>query len=313
MWSRKAIDLSKSDRKGYKGMDCIEKKRTEIDNQVLTGERALFQGHDLLIQDTIFVDGESPLKESRNIELLNCMFKWKYPLWYAKHIAVKNSTWFEMGRAGVWYTDNISVEDCAIEAPKNFRRCHDVSLRNVSFPNAAETLWNCDGVTLDQVVATGDYFAMNSQNMDIRGLTLYGNYSFDGVQNVTIRHSRLLSKDAFWNSDHVTVYDSFISGEYLGWNAKNLTLINCTVESLQGMCYIDNLVMKNCKLLNTTLAFEYSTVDAEIDSRIDSVMNPTSGIIRADSIGELIMERDKIDPEKTTIICKKEAAKGNCA
>lgn len=308
----KAIELSKSDRKGYKGMDCIEKKRTEIDNQVLTGERALFQGHDLLIQDTIFVDGESPLKESRNIELLNCMFKWKYPLWYAKHIAVKNSTWFEMGRAGVWYTDNISVEDCAIEAPKNFRRCHDVSLRNVSFPNAAETLWNCDGVTLDQVVATGDYFAMNSQNMDIRGLTLYGNYSFDGVQNVTIRHSRLLSKDAFWNSDHVTVYNSFISGEYLGWNAKNLTLINCTVESLQGMCYIDNLVMKNCKLLNTTLAFEYSTVDAEIDSRIDSVMNPTSGIIRADSIGELIMERDKIDPEKTTIICKKEAAKGNC-
>ena len=294
-------------------MDCIEKKRTEIDNQVLTGERALFQGHDLLIQDTIFVDGESPLKESRNIELLNCMFKWKYPLWYAKHIAVKNSTWFEMGRAGVWYTDDISVEDCAIEAPKNFRRCHDVTLRNVSFPNAAETLWNCDGVTLDQVVATGDYFAMNSQNMDIRGLTLYGNYSFDGVQNVTIRHSRLLSKDAFWNSDHVTVYNSFISGEYLGWNAKNLTLINCTVESLQGMCYIDNLVMKNCKLLNTTLAFEYSTVDAEIDSRIDSVMNPTSGIIRADSIGELIMERDKIDPEKTTIICKKEAAKGNCA
>ena len=273
----------------------------------------MFQGHDLLIQDTIFVDGESPLKESRNIELLNCMFKWKYPLWYAKHIAVKNSTWFEMGRAGVWYTDDISVEDCAIEAPKNFRRCHDVSLRNVSFPNAAETLWNCNGVTLDQVVATGDYFAMNSQNMDIRGLTLYGNYSFDGVQNVTIRHSRLLSKDAFWNSDHVTVYNSFISGEYLGWNAKNLTLINCTVESLQGMCYIDNLVMKNCKLLNTTLAFEYSTVDAEIDSRIDSVMNPTSGIIRADSIGELIMERDKIDPEKTTIICKKEAAKGNCA
>lgn len=130
---------------------------------------------------------------------------------------------------------------------------------------------------------------------------------------MTIRHSRLLSKDAFWNSDHVTVYDSFISGEYLGWNAKNLTLINCTVESLQGMCYIDNLVMKNCKLLNTTLAFEYSTVDAEIDSRIDSVMNPTSGIIRADSIGELMMERDKIDPEKTTIICKKEAAKGNCA
>ena len=72
------------------------------------------------------------------------------------------------------------------------------------------------------------------------------------------------------------------------------------------MRYIENLVMKNCKLLNTTLAFEYSTVDAEIDSHIESVMNPTGGTIRAESIGELILERDKIDPQKTTIVCKKE-------
>ncbi|MCC8044809.1 MAG: DUF3737 family protein [Clostridiales bacterium] len=280
----------------------MEEKK-EICQKRLTGERALFQGHDLKIRDTIFDDGESPLKESRNIELEGCMFKWKYPLWYAKNISVKNCTWFEMGRAGVWYTDHITVEDSAIEAPKNFRRCSDLTLRNVSFPNAAETLWSCRGIRLEQVMAKGDYFAMNCEDMDVRDFTLYGNYSFDGARNVEIRHSRLLSKDSFWNSENVTVYDSFISGEYLGWNAKNLTLINCTVESLQGMCYIDNLVMKNCRLLNTTLAFEYSTVDAEIDSHIDSVLNPSGGVIRAESIGELILERDKIDPEKTRIIC----------
>ena len=95
----------------------------------------------------------------------------------------------------------------------------------------------------------------------------------------------MLSKDAFWNSENVTVYDSFISCEYLGWNAKKLTLIGCTIESLQGMCYIDHLVMKDCKLINTTLAFEYSTVDAQITYKIDSVLNPTSGEIRAKSIG----------------------------
>jgi hypothetical protein len=235
------------------------------------------------------------------------MFKWKYPLWYAKNISVKNCVWFDMARAGVWYTDNICIEDTAIEAPKNFRRCHDLTLRNVSIPNAAETLWNCDRVTLEQVTAKGDYFAMNSRNMTIDNLTLYGNYSFDGSENVEIRNARLLSKDAFWNSDNITVYDSFISGEYLGWNAKNLTLINCTVESLQGMCYIDNLVMKNCKLINTTLAFEYSTVDADITGKIDSVLNPSGGVIRADSIAELKIEKDKVDPDKTTIICRQEA------
>ena len=278
----------------------------------LTGERALFQSKDLRIVDTIFADGESPLKESRDIELIGSMFKWKYPLWYCENITAKNCTWFEMARAGVWYTKHISVEDCAIEAPKNFRRCEDIVLKNVSIPNAAETLWHCDGVTMEHIVAKGDYLAMNCSNMKVSDLTLYGNYSFDGARNVEISNSHLLSKDSFWNSENVTVRDSFISGEYLGWNAKNLTLINCTVESLQGMCYIDNLVMKNCKLINTTLAFEYSSVDADIVGKIDSVMNPTSGVIIADSIDELIIEKDKIDPTKTKIICRKDEKKSPC-
>jgi len=276
----------------------------EIHQQFLTGERALFHTEDLNIYDTIFDDGESPLKESSRITLKNCMFKWKYPLWYCDHIEAERTTWFEMARAGVWYTNDISVKDCVIEAPKNFRRCTGLTLENVSFSNAAETLWSCTDVTMKQVYAKGDYFAMNSENIDVEDFTLVGNYSFDGVKNAAIRNARMLSKDAFWNSENITVYDSFISGEYLGWNSKNLTLINCTVESLQGMCYIDHLVMKNCKLINTTLAFEYSSVEADINSKIDSVLNPASGTITAEQIDELIIEKDKIDPSKTIITCR---------
>ena len=278
-------------------------KEQEIFGGRLTGERALFHAKDLTIKDTIFDDGESPLKESQNIELLGCMFKWKYPLWYCKHIVAKECKWFDMARAGVWYTDDLYVENAMIQAPKNFRRCKDIVLKNVDFFHAEETLWNCNHVKLMNVTAKGDYFAMNSNDMYISDFKLDGNYSFDGCRNVEIHNATLLSKDAFWNSENITVYDSFISGEYLGWNAKNLTLINCTIESLQGMCYIDNLVMKNCKLLNTTLAFEYSTVEAEIASGIDSVMNPTSGTIKAEYIKELIMEKDKVDITKTNIIC----------
>lgn len=270
-----------------------------IKQQFLTGERALFKSNDLRIEDTIFDDGESPLKESSNIELLGSMFKWKYPLWYCKNISTRNTDWFEMARAGVWYTNNISVENALIQAPKNFRRCNGLSLKNVNFTNAAETLWHCKNVKMENVNAKGDYFAMNCSDMEVSNFNLDGNYSFDGAKNVVIRNAKMLSKDSFWNTDNVTVYDSFISGEYLGWNAKNLTLINCTIESLQGMCYIENLVMKNCKLINTTLAFEYSTVDAEIVSVIDSVKNPTSGIIRSAGIKELIMESDKVDVSKT--------------
>lgn len=275
----------------------------KINQAYLTGERALFKAQDLYITDTIFDDGESPLKESRKIELENSMFKWKYPLWYCRDIAVRGCTWFENARAGVWYSDRISVTDCGIEAPKNFRRCRELTLKNISFPNASETLWSCNEVNMENVTAKGDYFAMNSENMTVNGLTLYGNYSFDGVKNVEIHNSRLISKDAFWNSENVTVYDSFISGEYLGWNSKNLTLVNCTVESLQGMCYIDNLIMKNCKTINTTLAFEYSTVNAEIKGRTDSIKNPFGGVIYAENIGTLIMDPNDVDVRKTEIHC----------
>lgn len=287
----------------------------EIRQEYLTGERALFQGENLKIYDTIFADGESPLKESHDIELFGSMFKWKYPLWYSKNILAEDCTWFEMARAGVWYTDNITVKNAVIEAPKNFRRCRGLILQNVNLPNAAETLWNCEGVTMDQVMAKGDYFAMGSRDMELHDFTLAGNYSFDGVKNVEIHHAKMLSKDAFWNSENVTVYDSFLSGEYLGWNAKNLTLINCTIESLQGMCYIDNLIMKNCRLVNTTLAFEYSTVDVQIQGKIDSVLNPSGGTIRADAIGELVVEKDKVNPEKTRFICRAvgHIADGECA
>jgi hypothetical protein len=64
---------------------------------------------------------------------------------------------------------------------------------------------------------------------------------------------------------------------------------------------MENVKMVNCKLLNTDLCFELSTVDAEITSPIISVKNPISGKIHAKSIGEIILDKDMIDPDKTEI------------
>ncbi len=277
----------------------------EIKQEIFKAERSLFQGKDLRIVDAIFESGESPLKESQNIALKSSMFKWKYPLWYSKKIAVENCTFFETARAGIWYTDDISVKNTLVESPKMFRRVNGLELKNVNFPNADETLWFCSNVNMQNVTAKGDYFAINFENGEVDGLNLFGNYSFDGAKNVTIKNSKLISKDAFWNSQNITVENCFISGEYLGWNSKNLTFRNCTIESLQGLCYIENLVMKNCRLLNTTLAFEYSTVDAELVEKVDSVLNPSGGKIHAEHIGEFIVDKRKVDPSKTVITCPK--------
>ena len=276
-------------------------ERVTVYRQLLEGERALFKSRGLDIVQSTFANGESPLKESEDITLRQSMFKWKYPLWYCKNIVARDCVWFDTARAGVWYTSDVSVFDSVIEAPKNFRRSTNVTLDNVQFADAAETLWNCDGVTMRNVVARGDYFAMGSTNIDVDGLVLDGNYGFDGCRDVVIKNARLLTKDAFWNCENVTVYDSAILGQYLGWNSKNVRLVNCVVESEQGMCYMDNLVMENCTLLNSDLVFEYATVDADIRSSIVSVKNPTSGHIRAQQIGEIIFDDPAIDPSATRI------------
>lgn len=276
----------------------------KIEQAFLTGERALFHGEDLEIAYTTFADGESPLKESKRIRLSHCMFKWKYPLWYGEEIVLRDCTLFDMARAGIWYTRKLDMADTVIEAPKTFRRSEEIRLRNVSMPNAEETLWSCRDIRMENVQAKGNYFGMNSSGIRIDGFTLCGNYPFDGARDVEICHAKMLSKDAFWNCENVTVRDSFLSGEYLGWNSRNVTFENCVIESLQGMCYMENVVLKNCRLLNTTLAFEYSSVDAGIEGRVDSVFNPESGVIRAGEIGELTMDASRIDPGKTEIVLK---------
>ncbi len=279
----------------------------ELHQGLFTGERALYNINNYNIYDSTFCDGESPLKECHNLNIFNSIFEWKYPMWYSKNIYVENSVLLETARSGIWYTENIELKDTMIEAPKTFRRSKNIKLINCNMPNASETLWNCEDIELINVAAKGDYLGFNSKNITIENFKLNGNYAFDGASNIRIKNATMLSKDSFWNCENVVVENSTIIGEYLGWNSKNLTFINCTIDSEQGMCYMDNIKMINCKLLNTNLAFELcSNIDASINSHIDSIKNPLSGVIKAKSIGEYVKtdveyNGQKIDTTKTKV------------
>ena len=273
-----------------------------ITNQHFTGERALFKAQNQLIDSCIFDDGESPLKESRGISVTNTVFGWRYPLWYSDHVQVSDSTFLADVRAGLWYANDVELRDCSYAGPKGIRKCRNVRIERVNFTNAEETLWWNDDVELVDVVAKGDYLLQGSRNVRVRNLQLDGKYSFDGCENVVVEGSRLITKDAFWNCENVTVRNSFIVAEYVGWNSRNLTFENCTIQSLQGFCYIDHLTMRNCRLINTDLAFEYcSDIDIELSAPIVSVKNPYDGRIVAPRIGEIIFDDPAVDPTKTTI------------
>ena len=190
----------------------MEKYR-KINGGTYTGERALFMLSNAEISDALFCDGESPLKESLNIDLLRCTFDWKYPLWYAKSINVTNSRLNFTARSGIWYTDNIVMNQCVIDAPKTFRKASRIALNSCSLEHADEALWFCKDIKLNCVTAKGNYLAMGSENIEVNHLELDGNYFLDGAKNVVVRDSTLNSKDAFWNTENVTVINCKIIGE----------------------------------------------------------------------------------------------------
>lgn len=126
---------------------------TEYQEKFYTGERSLFASQGATIKNVTFGEGESPLKESRHLQISDTIFQWKYPLWYCEDIEIKNSILETMARSGIWYTKNLRMTHCTLQAPKLFRRCQQVSLQQVYFADAAETLWTCQQVQLQDVQA----------------------------------------------------------------------------------------------------------------------------------------------------------------
>ena len=140
------------------------------------GERALFQQKDLLLEECLFDNGESPLKEGKNLSCLRSTFDWKYPLWYGKNLKIEDCFFSSQARAGIWYSQDVTLSSCRYEAPKGFRKCINIHIENSSFPHALETLWWNEDVELKNVqVQQGDYFGMGSRNVRIENLSLQGN------------------------------------------------------------------------------------------------------------------------------------------
>ena len=269
-----------------------------IRNEEFGGERPLFASHDLKLENVTIHAGESALKECSDIEAINCRFEGKYPFWHVDGFKIINCFFTEGARAALWYSRNLVMKDTFVEAPKMFREMENLDIENVKIPNALETLWHCKDVKLHKVeVDKADYLFMHSENIDIDNYKQQGNYSFQYCRNVVIRNAVIFSKDAFWGTENVTVYDSVISGEYLGWHSRNLRLVNCRVGGTQALCYASGLIMENCTMdPDADLCFEYSDVHAEIKGHITSIKNPRSGIIAADSIGEIIIDENIKQP-----------------
>ncbi len=266
--------------------------RTQIKDQVLDEERALYhlQHADLLnVRFAGPADGESALKEAHDVTLRDCAFALRYPLWHTTQFSLDGCAMDETARAALWYAADGTIANSALRGIKAVRECRNLHLSGCEIVSP-EFGWKCDGLTLESTTLTAEYPFLDSRNLQLREVELHGKYSFQYAEDVVIEHCRLDTKDAFWHSKNVTVRNSVVRGEYLGWYAEGLTLERCRIIGTQPLCYCKNLTLINCTMEGCDLSFEYSDVSATVIGHIDSVKNPKSGVITADSVGKVIAE-----------------------
>lgn len=266
--------------------------RQTIENQTFDEERALYFSRHCDIIGCTFAgpaDGESVLKESRDIRLKKCDFSLRYPLWHVKGFRMEESTMDELTRAAIWYADDGEITHCKMEGIKAVRECNRIALSHCDILSP-EFGWKSSDISMRDCNITSEYIFMDSSNVTLEGVSMKGKYSFQYMENLTITNCVLDTKDAFWHSKNITVRDSVVKGEYLAWFSEGLTLINCQIIGTQPLCYCKDLTLVNCTMEDTDLAFEYSDVTADIKGHVISVKNPKSGVITLDSVGEVIHE-----------------------
>lgn len=266
--------------------------RKLIENKTFDAERSLYNLVDGDVIACSFggpADGESVLKEVRDVVVRDCDFHLRYPLWHASRFVLSHSTMDEGTRAPLWYTADGKLDHCDIHGVKCLRECDRTEIADCQIVSP-EFGWKCRGVKVADTEITSEYLFLECRDMTLDRFRMHGKYSFQYVENVVIRDSDLDTKDAFWHAKNVTVINSTIKGEYLAWFSDGLTLINCHVSGTQPLCYCKNLRLENCTMDSADLSFEYSDVTATVRGHIDSVKNPRSGSITASSIGEIICD-----------------------
>lgn len=248
-------------------------------------------------------DGESALKECKNLEIEGCFFNLRYPFWHVTDAVIRECEMTAQCRAALWYDEAVTLENCRLMGIKALRECSKVRLIGSSVVSP-EFLWRCRRVQVENTDMESEYPFFECTDLEITGLRMKGKYSFQYVENAVIRNSDLNTKDAFWHSKNVTVYDSIVRGEYLGWYSENLKLVRCKIIGTQPLCYCKGLVLEDCTMEGTDLSFERSQVQAAIIGHIDSIKNPASGKIMADSIGQQILEPEYMNIQKVEILCR---------
>lgn len=266
-----------------------------MENKTFDMERALYGSNGIILKNCVFdgpADGESALKECRNIQAENCFFNLRYPFWHDEGVKITDSEMTELCRAALWYSSQIEVAGTKLHGIKALRECSRVKMRECDVISP-EFGWSVDTIEMENCTVQSEYFMLRSGRLSFHNVKLQGKYSFQYVEDSVFENCEFDTKDAFWHAKNVTIRNSIVRGEYLAWYCENVTFENCKIIGTQPLCYCKGLRLVQCEMEDADLCFEKSEVEADITTPVVSIKNPLSGYIHVPSVGEIIRDDQK--------------------
>lgn len=268
--------------------------RKRIEGRTFEGENILQNLSGTNLYDCVFAGGEYALKQSVDIAMDNCIFADSYPLWHVQNLKINDSRLEKTAVGSLHGCENGKIMDSDIRCSQALQECkkfvlHDCSIFSEEFGRSSEEI-----LLEDCTVHAGKLF-WESRSIKLDNVEIRGDAALRQAENVQIYNTFLKSDNALQDCRNITIVDSVLKGDFLGWNCENITLIGCKILGMQPLCHCRNLKLVDCSMEGCNLAFEYSDVKASIVGHLDSVKNPLSGKIVADSLGHIVKDDETFE------------------
>ena len=132
-------------------------------------ERALYHLQNAVVCRCVFAgpaDGESVLKEARDITVEDCSFSLRYPLWHVRNFTVRNTVMNALTRAAIWYAEHGILQGCTLHGVKAVRECTDIQLTDCRI-ESTEFGWKSSGLELRDSELEAEYAFFDSRDVTL--------------------------------------------------------------------------------------------------------------------------------------------------
>lgn len=249
--------------------------------QALT-DTVVFGAEFLSAEDT----GE-PLIDCANVLVQNSIFAVERPLVGAVKTIISMCDFDQTTRGTLSDSNRIVVQHCVFEGADSLSACERVHLHESEIYGYGLAR-DCKRLKLTSVIVEGVDAFLNCSNLAAWNLSVAGDGAFRHLENSLITGSIINGDDVLAYAKNVTLRDCVITGRRIGWMAQDLTFINCTIVGEAPLCRGREINVIDCRMLLADMAFEYSEIEASINGHINSVINPLSGTILADTVGTVL-------------------------